>query len=283
MIEELGIPPAGNDRRYWRRRQKREVRQARRSRTALRVVRSVFLDIAVLAVLGYVGYETFGHVTTASQFALRRIEVEGAVRLSPEDVRKRLARFEGRNVLDVDLEEAAAAVASDPWIARASLMRVLPDSLQVKIEERKPAVLALIRGTVHVVDDGGFVIGPAAAGFVLDRPLLTGLDRLDRDALRKALVVGSAAIAGLGSASPALAAEASEIDLSRPDRLRVVPRGRGPVLLLDPERIESNVADYLSLRGEIESRWGEMSRVDLRWKDRISILPASREPGSESD
>ncbi len=283
MIEDLGIPAAGNDRRYWRRHQKRRVRKARRSWTALRAAGAVFLDLALLGVFGYVGYETFGHVTTAPQFALRDIEVEGAARLSPEDVRRALAPFAGRNLLEVDLEEAAAAVASDPWVARASLMRVLPRSLKVEIEERKPAALAVVRGTVHVVGDDGFDIGPAAAGFSLDRPLLTGLDRLDRGARERALAAGSAAIASLAAASPELAAEVSEIDLSRPDRLRLVPKTRGPEILLDPGRIDGNLEDYLSLRGEIESRWGETSRVDLRWRDRISILPAAAGPGPESD
>ena len=282
MTEEYGSPGPGPDRQYWRRRINREVRRARRTRTALRFLRAACLNLAMIGVLVYAAYETFGHVTTTPRFALRRIEVAGTARLAPDDVRKRLAPWTGRNLLDVDLDEAAAAVAADPWVESASLQRVLPGTLRVRVLERTPAALSVIRGIVHVVDAGGFVIGEATPQLLVDRPLLTGLDRLESADLARALALGVSTIARLEAANPGLVAEASEIDLGRPDRVVIVPKRPGPLVLLDPDKIERNVGDYLALRGDIESRFGPQARVDLRWRDRISILPATDPSEPES-
>ena len=52
------------------------------------------------------------------------------------------------------------------------------------------------------------------------------------------------------------------------------------MLLLDPQRIERNVRDYLLLSEEIEHRSGALDYVDLRWANRISVMPIFSDPGT---
>ena len=66
----------------------------------------------------------------------------------------------------------------------------------------------------------------------------------------------------------------SELDLSREDRVTARTVEHGPRLLLDPLRIERNVLRYLALRSVIENRVGPTDYVDLRWRDRIAVMPA---------
>ena len=47
----------------------------------------------------------------------------------------------------------------------------------------------------------------------------------------------------------------------------------GPVVLLDPEHADRNVRWFTELRAEIEQRVGPADSVDLRWRDRIAVLP----------
>jgi hypothetical protein len=146
-----------------------------------------------------------------------------------------------------------------------------------------PAALAVIRGLVHVVDETGFVIGPAGPSFSLDQPVLTGLERLSGPALQDALASGVAAIARLEAASPAWESEISELDLSLPDRISVVTRKPGPRILLDAERVDRNVNDYLALRTVIGKRLGRAEIVDLRFSRRISVIPAAGETIAETN
>ena len=68
----------------------------------------------------------------------------------------------------------------------------------------------------------------------------------------------------------------SELDLSREDRILARTVDPGPRLLLDPPRVERNVLRYLALRSTIEGRIGPADYVDLRWRDRIAVMPAFR-------
>jgi hypothetical protein len=49
----------------------------------------------------------------------------------------------------------------------------------------------------------------------------------------------------------------------------------GPAILLDPDRVERNLNRYLELRREIARRAGRLEYVDLRWRERISVMPAA--------
>lgn len=281
MTGERASPIAEPDRRYWRRRVNRAVRKARRTRTLLRWAVAVALNVAAAAVLAYAGFQAFLVATTAPEFALETIDIVGTRHGSPDAVRARLASLRGRNLLVIDLDEVARAAASEPWVLRASVKRILPRTLRVRVTERTPAALALIHGLVHVVDEEGFVMGPAGPEFPVEGPVLTGLERLDGEPLATALGRGVRAISDLGSANGAFLAGVSEIDLSRPDRVGIVTREPGPVILLDPERVDRNLNEYLGLQAEIDSRIGPATRVDLRWADRIAIAPATS--GTESE
>ncbi len=50
----------------------------------------------------------------------------------------------------------------------------------------------------------------------------------------------------------------------------------GPTILLDPRRVELNLLEFLELREAIHRRVGAAEYVDLRWRDRISVMPASK-------
>ena len=48
----------------------------------------------------------------------------------------------------------------------------------------------------------------------------------------------------------------------------------GPPLKVSPDAFGLNLDNYLAMRNYIASNYGDVKYVDLRWKDRISILPA---------
>ena len=282
MIEE-GQPFPEPDRRYWRRRVNRHVRKARRARTVLRWTGILAINLIVGAVLVVSGASVARHFATSDELAVKEIVVEGTAATTPDAVRAVLKPFLGRNVLEVSLDEVAKAAASNPWVKEAAVKRVLPGTLRVTVVERTPGALALLNGYVHVVDDGGFVMGPAGPDLAYDLPLLTGLDGATGKDRAAALARGVELLLRLNSEFPAWTRGISEVDLSRPDRVVVTRGDGGPQLLLDPERVERNLGAYLALQPMIARKVGEASRVDLRWSRRISLLPAADRPAPEND
>ena len=66
----------------------------------------------------------------------------------------------------------------------------------------------------------------------------------------------------------------SELDLSRTDRVGLRTSDGGPTILLDPDHVDQNIHPFLELRDAIRHRVGTASYIDLRWRDRISVMPA---------
>jgi cell division protein FtsQ len=271
------------DRRYWRRRVNRHVRKARRARTLLRWTGILVINVAIGAVLVVSAASVARHFATSDELAVRNIAVEGTSNTTPDAVRDVLKGYLGKNVAEVSLEEVARTAANNPWVKAATVKRVLPGTLRVTVVERTPGALALIRGLVYVVDDGGTVMGPAGPGLAFDLPLLTGLDGYQDKERAAALSRGVAFLLQLHEGFPDWTRGISELDLSRLDRVAVTLMDGGPQILLDPERIDRNLGAYLALQPMIARKVGGTSRVDLRWSQRISLLPAADATATEHD
>jgi cell division protein FtsQ len=282
MIDE-GHPVPGPDRRYWRRRVNRHVHKARRARTLLRIAGIVAANLVIGAVLVASAASVARHFATSDELAVREILVEGTTRTTPDAVRTVLRPFLGRNLVDLGLDEVAKTATRNPWVKEATVKRILPETLRVSVIERTPGALALLRGLVYVVDDGGFVMGPAGPDFPYDLPLLVGLDGYQGKDCEAVLARGVALLMQLNGAFPAWTRGISEVDLSRPDRVVVTRMEGGPQVLLDPERIDRNLGAYLALQSTIARKVGETARVDLRWSQRISLLPAADRSTTENE
>jgi len=267
--------------RYWRSRANRRVRKARLTRSALRWSALAGAHLALAGVLLFAGVRLFLTLASADEFALASVEVEGARRVSTDGVLARLRPYAGRNILDLNLGEVAEVSARDPWALQASAKRVFPDTLRIRITERQPSAIAVINGVAHVIDTEGYVIRPSGPGATDNLPVLTGLDGMNEEELIAALRRGVTLVARLGRVVPGWVGEISEVELSRGDRVAVRTVDPGPTLLLDPERIERNLPEYLDLRRDVARRVGAMKYVDLRWEDHISVMPAKSIPLKE--
>jgi cell division septal protein FtsQ len=261
------------DQRYWRARANRKVRKARYIRTLLRWSVILLINGAFLGTLAFLGMRGVQRLTSSDEFTLRRIELVGLQRTSEESIRLRLAPMIGRNLFDLDLGEVNVVLRNDPWVLDASARRILPRTLRVTVTERKPAALAVIRGVAHIVDRTGHVIGPAGARSADDLPVLTGLDGMPDEELIEALQTGVTMVERLRKVAGPFADEISEMDLSQSDRISVRTIARGPRILLDPNRVERNVQRFLALRSVMAERLGPIRYVDLRWRDRIAVMP----------
>jgi len=262
--------------RYWRRRANRRVRKARLTRTALRWSAVLLINGVIAGTLLTVGVRSVKRIAARPEFMLDTIEVLGTQRASSIEVERALHGYLGRNVFDLNLHQVKMRVRDHRWVQDASVKRILPATLRVTVSERTPAALAVVGGLAHVVDDTGFVIGLAEGGLADDLPVLTGLGGLDDSSLIASLQRGVGLLQRLHQRAGAFAGDISEMEISRPDRVTVRTVARGPQLLLDPVAVERNVVEYLELREKIEERLGAADYVDLRWNDRVSVMPGIR-------
>lgn len=68
-------------------------------------------------------------------FKADSVEVEGTVRLDPEQVTEAASGIEGRNLLFADTGDTAAAVSQLPWVEKVTVSRQWPSTVKVSVTE----------------------------------------------------------------------------------------------------------------------------------------------------
>ena len=104
--------------------------------------------------------------TAALGFEVREVFVVGRVHTPRAQLLKALGANRGTAILGVDLTAARQRIVALPWVRDASVERVLPDTVVIRIIERKPVALWQRQGTFTLVDAAGETIaGADAAAF----------------------------------------------------------------------------------------------------------------------
>ena len=99
-------------------------------------------------------------VTARAGFAVGEVYVDGRVRTAPEELRARLGIALGEPLLGVDTDAARERLERLTWVERASVVRMLPDSLYIRLIERQPLALWQRDGRFSLIDRAGRVIEP---------------------------------------------------------------------------------------------------------------------------
>jgi cell division protein FtsQ len=95
-------------------------------------------------------------------FAVREVYAEGRVRTDPEALRAKLGIAVGQPILTVDPTATRARLEQLPWVEQASVERLLPDRIEVRLVERQPLALWQRADRFALVDRGGAIIAPDA-------------------------------------------------------------------------------------------------------------------------
>jgi cell division protein FtsQ len=142
-----------------------------------RIVRRSLPGLAALGIAAVIAggvYAGYRFVTTSERFAITSIEVRGNSRVTSDELLAALPIHTGDNVFTADLDAAASAVRTNPWIATADVRRILPHTITLEIREHVPAAMVTL-GDAYLVDSAGHPFKHAEGPGGL--PMITGLDR----------------------------------------------------------------------------------------------------------
>ena len=219
-----------------------------------------------------------GWVTVQATARLRvaRILVTGNVHLSTGEVLSRLDGVAGAALLTLDLDNCRERVRSSPWVADVGLRRVLPDTLEVRIAERRPLAIGRAGADLVLVDAEGTVIdefGPNYEGF--DLPIIDGLVRraTPRDGAPGPQARVAARLLSDLSADPALLGRVSQVDVADPQNVVVWLEDDPARLLRGRPRVPKRLQAYVEVRGALRARVPEIEAVDLRFDRRVFVRP----------
>lgn len=202
------------------------------------------------------------------------LHVDGVVHASRAKIVNAFASDFDRSIYLVPLRERRRNLLVIDWVKEATVSRLWPDRLNVRIVERTPVAFVQLPGSsarsVALIDADGIVLDlPRRAKFSL--PVLTGIRREQDLEMRRVRVQQALRlIAELGE----MARDISEIDVSDPENLAITQQlqGRAVVLLIGNRNFRPRLRNFLDHHPEIFRRLPRVTSFDLRLDDRITAV-----------
>jgi cell division protein FtsQ len=102
------------------------------------------------------------------------VQVEGRAYADRQAILTALGVSRGAPILSVDLDAAKTRLENVPWVRSASIERLLPDTLLVRLTERTPLALWQHGGKFDLIDQDGNVITNAGVAAFPTLPQVVG-------------------------------------------------------------------------------------------------------------
>jgi len=189
-----------------------------------------------------------------------------------------------RNIFSVDLAQRRAELQRLPWVAHATVMRLLPNRLRVSIVERTPVAFVRQGSHIGLVDAAGVLLDmpPGAKGDgSYSFPVVSGIVASDPVSTRAArMKIFERFTSDLDSSGQKVSEELSEVDLSNPEDVKALIPDRSTDIL-----VHFGETDFLDRYRRFEEHLPEwrtaypkLSSVDMRYERQVVL---EMQPGSE--
>jgi cell division protein FtsQ len=113
-------------------------------------------------------------LTQKAQFSVKDIEVEGRQQTSRDAIYAALGANSGAPILTFDPAAAQARISKLPWVASATVERILPDKILVHLVERVPLARWQHENRTVVIDSEGKELPDARPDQFASLPLVVG-------------------------------------------------------------------------------------------------------------
>ena len=233
---------------------------------------ALFAGGATLAVAGVMlGLQM---LRESDYFTVRNVRVVAQGRVSEQEIAGASDVRLGVGIFDLDLNLIGRKIEENPWIARAEVVRSLPDEVVITVVEHQPrAVIQL--DYLYYVNAAGEVFKLLDSSDRLDYPIITGIDRqflLDHPTegqawLRQALAL----VSELEGRQLFNLADVSEIQIDLEDGLVVHTRQHGVPVLFGQDDFASKLDRLERIFTELEPRLTALHYIDLNVADRVIV------------
>ena len=242
---------------------------------ALRRSLPAMIGGAILAAVGGTAYAGYHWVTTSPRFAINHITIQGNHHLTADQIRAALPVHLGDNLFATNLGRVDRALHGNPWIADASVHRMLPHTVVIDVREHEPAAVADLGG-LYLVDAEGHAFKRADLddGDGAGLPVITGL-------ARTAYAADPAAAAGeLRGALATLASWQAAGDRPAISEVRLDPRGAIALVTSGGTAIElgapsANDKALAARMRTFDSAWAELADTERERASAIHLDPGS--------
>jgi cell division protein FtsQ len=182
-----------------------------------------------------------------------------------------------RNIFNVSLAQRRAELESLPWVAHATVMRLLPNRMRVSIVERTPVAFVRQGNHIGLVDANGVLLDmpvETKSDGKYSFPVVTGISTNDPLSTRAArMKIYERFTTELDGAGEKISQSLSEVDLSNPEDVKAsIPDKSTEVLVhfgdtdfLDRyKRFEEHLPEWQTV-------YPKLSSVDMRYERQVVL------------
>jgi len=220
------------------------------------------------------GYKVSLYVTSDPRFTLSHdrkdaLTILGLTYASRFKVQRIFAGDFDHSIFSVPLAERRRRLLAIDWVEDASVSRVWPDRLVIRIRERKPVAFVSFRSGPLLIDAQGVLLEPPAQA-QFSFPVLSGVREEQTEADRRRDV---RAFLQVQEEMGYLAKEVSEVDASDPENIRIVAQvdRRVVTLLLGDANFAQRFQNFLNHYPEIRKGSPQAKVFDLRLDGRFTV------------
>ncbi len=189
-----------------------------------------------------------------------------------------------RNIFTVSLDERRAELERLPWVANATVMRLLPNRMRLSIVERTPVAFVRQGSRIGLVDANGVLLDlPADAKKTTEHysfPVVTGIASNEPLSTRAARMrIYGRFTSELDGSGEKISEELSEVDLSNPEDVKaMIPDHSTEVLVhFGDEDFLNRYRKFKEHLPEWRTTYPKLSSVDMRYERQVVL---EMQPGS---
>ena len=209
-------------------------------------------------------------------FQVSKIVIKGTEQCNPKDIEKFSNLTYNKCIFTIDLLNLHQKIKSIGWVNTVSVRRILPNTLQVTIQERVP--FGIIRADQHyLVDNKGVVIAPIQDQKAWNLPLITGIPegtllasrRVNSPSLHSALEL----LQLMQDLKVTWLSEVLEISCENQENIVLYNKNRGREIRLGVNNLQEKVIYLQTIWDDIKTRVSGIEYIDLRYKNQIIVKP----------
>ena len=266
-------------------------------------VRGMLRTIAGRVVLGGIAFVGLGAVATAAiltrsfllhdeQFVIpasANIETVGNTHLTRGQMLSVFGADVERNIFRVPLAERRADLERLPWVQRATVMRLLPNTLRVSVEERTPVAFVRQGTTIGLVDASGVLLdmpADAPGDPHYSFPVLTGISATDPISTRAARIeIYQRFMKELDSAGSKVTDSLSEVDVSNPEDVKaLIASGSADIMVhFGDEEFLTRYRHFEEHLAAWKQQYPKLASADMRYEQQVVLEMAPGAAGAKTD
>jgi len=258
------------------------VRRGALPRKAASRIKIALILILVLASVTLIWITLHQYATRSWRFRIDssdNIQVSGSSNVSRYQVMEVMASDLNRNVFFVPLELRKQQLEQIPWVQSASVMRLLPDRLNIVIKERTPVAFVQVNSHIELIDANGVVMDlPASQQARYSFPVVVGMPDTEPVSTRAArMKIYAQLMKELDAGGAHYSRDLSDVDLSDPDDVKAtVTDANGAVLVhLGSSNFLERFRIYVAHVQEWRAQFQKLESVDLRYEHQVIVNPDS--------